>query len=270
MVSLHVFCFDLMGYNIGESSRAQSILRAQTWSITLECNDGSLIQKCKEGDTKAFYALVQRYQKKLFSVAFGMVHHPDDAMDVVQEAFLKAYRYLPKFQGNSSFYTWLYRIVVNLCIDFLRKEGRYRSVDYDDALEITESKATMELPGPGLPCEGNPMESLKNKELGEQIWSAIQCLSPNHRAVITLREIEQMSYEDIAATLECSKGTVMSRLHHARAKLREILNSYVQSGESISKKEQLKNTPVPSKSSPANERLPSIAAKSGIRDTVHH
>lgn len=190
-------------------------------------DDGTLVQRCLDGDDSAFQSLVQRYQKKLFATAFGMLHHAEDALDIVQEAFLKVYRYLPKFQGNSSFYTWSYRIVVNLCIDFLRKEGRQHKQDYDDCIQQSEHKLGEHhlcTTGSGY----DPIKAYNNKELGEQILQAIDTLSVSHRSVIILREIEGMSYEEIAQTLQCSKGTVMSRLHHARAKLRQALSSYVQ------------------------------------------
>tara|TARA_B100000609_G_scaffold199604_1_gene204826 strand:+ start:10675 stop:11424 length:750 start_codon:yes stop_codon:yes gene_type:complete len=195
--------------------------------VSDKLDDQNLVQRCRDGDKHAFRILVARYQKKLFSIAFGMLHHPEDALDVVQEAFLKVHRYLPKFQGNSSFYTWIYRIVVNLCIDFLRKESRHQAMDYDDGIQHN-SETQQALEGMLLCSQAvDPIKALKNKELGQHIIKAIETLSPNHRAVISLREIEGMSYEEIAQTLECSKGTVMSRLHHARAKLRQQLQQYV-------------------------------------------
>lgn len=213
-------------------------------------DEASLVEQCRKGDKKAFCYLVERYQKKLFSVAYGMLHQPDDAMDVVQEAFLKVHRHLPNFQGNSSFYTWMYRIVINLSIDFIRKEGRHQSTDYDDTnLQNQESPISDEALLPSRSgC--NPVEALKNKELGAQIRKAIDNLSPNHRAVIVLRELEGMNYEEIADTLECSKGTVMSRLHHARSKLRVILEGYLKAGENIKKE------PAPSEKGSKKQKEP--------------
>ncbi|MCB9638709.1 MAG: sigma-70 family RNA polymerase sigma factor [Myxococcales bacterium] len=202
-------------------------------SAEVELDDETLVQRCREGDEESFRCLVQRYQKKLFSAAYGMVHNPEDALDLVQEAFLKAHRYLANFQGNSSFYTWMYRIVINLCIDFIRREGKHQTLDYNDTLQHNRDNIPDEQQGiGGLPPE-DPVRALNNKELGEQIWTAIRCLSDNHRAVIVLRELEGMSYEDIAQTLKCSKGTVMSRLHHARAHMRRLLEGYIQAGRGI-------------------------------------
>ena len=209
---------------------------------TVQYDDKKLVQRCHEGDSEAFQIIVRRYQKKLFSIAYGMLHHPEDALDIVQEAFLKIHRYLPNFQGNSSFYTWSYRIVVNLCIDFIRKDSRYSTLDYNDSVQhdspISQQKGEFFFTN-----SINPIQALKNKELGQQIWTAIGTLSPNHRAVIILREIEGMSYEELALTLECSKGTIMSRLHHARAKLRVVLSQYLVSGESIDKNHQYDEKP---------------------------
>ena len=193
--------------------------------IPVERDDEMLVKDCQAGDEEAFRLLVQRYQKKLFSVAFGMVHHAEDALDIIQDAFLKAHRNLPNFQGNSSFYTWIYRITVNLCIDFLRKETKHQALDYDDTLHHETHQPENAPIGGSAPA--SPSDALKNKELGQQIWSAIQRLSENHRSVILLREIEGMSYEEIAQTLQCSKGTVMSRLHHARSHLRKFLEDYL-------------------------------------------
>ncbi len=199
-----------------------------TWGLALVKDDDELVNNCLTGDPKSYHQLVTRYQKKLFSVAYGMVHQVEDALDLVQEAFLKGYRNLSKFQGQSSFYTWIYRILINLCIDFLRKEKRQHMEDYDDTMQQNTSVGSMFLTLQPGAHHRDPLNAVSNKELGEQIWCAIQDLSDNHRAVIVLREIEGLSYEEIAATLGCSKGTVMSRLHHARARLRLSLGTYVE------------------------------------------
>ncbi len=196
-------------------------------------DDEKLVQCCLAGDQKAYQDLVRRYQKKLFSVAYGMVHQVEDSLDLVQEAFLKCFRNLPKFQGQSSFYTWIYRILINLCIDFLRKEKRQPTEDYDDAVQrMSAAEGLFPSTRPSQQCY-NPDKAMSNKELGEQIYAAIECLTVNHRAVIILREIEGMSYDQIAEQLDCSKGTVMSRLHHARSRLRQVLTQYIEHEESI-------------------------------------
>lgn len=196
-------------------------------SSPLEADDKTLLRRCRQGDEQSFRKLVYRYQKRVFSIAFGMLHNTEDALDIVQEAFIKVHRHLEKFHGTSSFYTWLYRIVVNLCIDFLRREGRHTSMDYDDTIQHQEEC----LQGDtsllrGIP-QGDPVKVLQNKELGEQIMMGVERLSANHRAVILLREVEGLSYEEIARVMQCSKGTVMSRLHHARSNLRKYLRGYL-------------------------------------------
>lgn len=205
--------------------------------------DEALVNRCLTGDQKSYHTLVTRYQKKLFSVAYGMVHQVEDALDLVQEAFLKGFRNLSKFQGQSSFYTWIYRILINLCIDFLRKEKRQQVEDYDDTLKhVAAPNSSFPTLEPGA-HNRDPLKAVSNKELGEQIWGAIETLSENHKAVIVLREIEGLSYEEIAEALSCSKGTVMSRLHHARARLRQALGTYIERGNSPEKADDQSTPP---------------------------
>lgn len=191
-------------------------------------DDETLVQCCLTGDQKSYQLLVGRYQKKLFSVAYGMIRHTEDALDLVQEAFLKGFRSLSNFQGQSSFYTWIYRILINLCIDFIRKEKRQVVQDYDDTMLQKAEEDNPAFSTRSSSFHQNPFHAISNKELGEQIWNAIDTLSENHRLVILLREVEGLSYEEIAETLQCSKGTVMSRLHHARSRLRQALEKYVE------------------------------------------
>jgi RNA polymerase sigma-70 factor (ECF subfamily) len=196
----------------------------------LEQRDRKLVARCQKGDNEAFRTLVEKYHKKAYSIALGMVHNPEDAMDITQEAFIKVHKYIDNFKGSSSFYTWLYRIVINLCIDFLRREGKYSNVGYDDTLphgsdptaESTLSHTSDEVLNPG--------QELGRKEVGEKILAAIEHLSANHRAVIVMREVEGLSYREMAKILGCSQGTIMSRLHHARFKLRKMLKDYMNTG----------------------------------------
>ncbi len=187
--------------------------------------DAALVEQCKAGDRKAFQTLVERYQRKVYTIAFGIVRNHDDAMDVTQDAFVKVHRYLPNFKGDSSFYTWLYRIVVNLCIDRKRRATRAAEVDYDDALEHSSDAAA----GPTLASTyiESPQKALARKELREQMGVALGKLSDSHRKILVLREVEGMSYEDIAETLGVAKGTVMSRLFHARKNFQKALSRYL-------------------------------------------
>jgi len=188
----------------------------------LEPKDLELVSRYRDGEQRAFELLVKRYQRKVYSLAYGIVHNPEDAMDVSQEAFVKVHRYLDKFQGSASFYTWLYRIVVNLCIDHLRRAGRAYSVEYDDAIDRSQGvlAATDIVPS----RQGtDPRQALGDKETLGHINDGLAQLSPNHRAVIMMRELEGLSYKEMAEIMECSKGTIMSRLFHARKRLQSYL-----------------------------------------------
>ena len=153
-----------------------------------------------------------------------MLHNSDDALDVVQDAFIKAHRYLDKFEGNSSFYTWLYRIVMNLAIDHIRKAKRSRYVDFNDALGHSPDDAPVgeESLLPRI-LGANPHKSLARREIREQISAALETLSDNHRAVLIMREVDGLTYEQMSAVMECSKGTIMSRLFHARKNMQKCL-----------------------------------------------
>ena len=182
-------------------------------------DDHRLVAQAQAGDQQAFEMLVQQYQRRVYGVAFGMLHNAEDAMDVTQEAFIKVHRYLGRFKGTSSFFTWLYRITVNLCIDHLRRQTKAHTVDYDDALDHGDE-------GDGvLPwsADHDPGRTLERKELRAQIEQALSKLSPNHRAVIVMREVEGLSYTEMADVMECSKGTIMSRLFHARRRMQVAL-----------------------------------------------
>ena len=192
-------------------------------------DERQLVRAAKRGDEKAFRTLMERYRRKVYSIAYGMVHNPEAAYDICQEVFIKVYRYLGSFQGSSSFYTWLYRISVNLSIDWLRKQGRHDLVDFDDSLLRREPDGAEALAVPKMQ-DADPLKALARKELRDQIGKAFESLSEKHRAVLLLREVEGLSYDEIARALKIHKGTVMSRLHHARRNLQRALRTYVQSG----------------------------------------
>jgi RNA polymerase sigma-70 factor (ECF subfamily) len=180
--------------------------------------DEALIRATLGGDEGAFRELVERYKARAFGVASGIVGNRDDALDVVQESFVKAYFKLKEFRFGSGFYTWFYRLLVNQAIDRWRKTSRSGEVPLDEGW----------LPGDATPPDPlarpeTPEEAAMNRELGTILQEAIAALPEHHRAVIILREVEGMAYEDIAKTLRCSTGTVMSRLHYAREKLKNAL-----------------------------------------------
>jgi RNA polymerase sigma-70 factor, ECF subfamily len=181
--------------------------------------DNALLARAAAGDQQAFRELVERHQRKAHAVAFGLVRNPEDAREVVQEAFLRVYRHLNEFAGQASFGTWLYRIVVNLAIDTLRKRAPGQRIELEDHTDLEGAPAEL------IPSRGayDPHETLGRKRLVEAMQSALDRLPPYHRAVILLRELEGMSYEEMAQALNVSKGTIMSRLFHARKKMQAML-----------------------------------------------
>jgi RNA polymerase sigma-70 factor (ECF subfamily) len=189
------------------------------------------VEAAKRGDREAFRTLFERYHRRAYALAFGVVRHQDDALDVVQDAFIKAHKYLDKFEGNSSFYTWLYRIVMNLAIDHIRKHRRVRPVELDEQrLEDATSDADGLLP---RLLGGNPGRALMDKEIRQRIDVALGELSENHRSVLVMRELEGLSYEEMAQAMGCSKGTIMSRLFHARKNMQRRLVDLVDNAKPV-------------------------------------
>ncbi len=197
-------------------------------------DDRELVEAAKKGDRNAFRALFERYQRRAYSLAYGVVRNPDDALDVVQDAFIKAHRYLDKFEGSSSFYTWLYRIVMNLSIDHIRKNRRSRAVDFSDQTVKEDDGRVGEDDLLPRILGGNPGRALQDKEIRARIEAALSELSDNHRAVLVMRELEGLSYEEMARVMNCSKGTIMSRLFHARRNMQKrLLDLYDASPEMV-------------------------------------
>lgn len=171
-----------------------------------------------EGRDVAFEELVNRYKMKSYSLAYFLVGNADDALDISQEAFIKIYRNIHRFRWKSSFGTWLHRITYNLCMDFLRSRKRKIELSYQDGIRIPDGELDVQSTG-----EPSPFRNLMRGEVKRSVWAAINRLAPRLRSVLVLREIQDLSYGEIAEVLGCSKGTVMSRLHYARKKLRKIL-----------------------------------------------
>jgi RNA polymerase sigma-70 factor, ECF subfamily len=178
--------------------------------------DRELIQRAQRGDDPAFAELVERHQRRAYSIAYGLVRDEEDASEIVQEAFLRVYRGLDGFNGAATFFTWLYRIVKNLSIDLMRRPAWQRELSSELAEEQVDALFLARL-------GGDPEDTLRRRELAEAVGEAIEALPSYHRAVIVMREVEGMSYEEMAVAAGVSKGTIMSRLFHARKKLQRTL-----------------------------------------------
>ena len=180
-------------------------------------DDRALVDRAARGDRDAFGVLVRQHQDRVFNIAYQVVRNREDALDVGQEAFVKAFASLPSFKGESSFTTWIHRITVNLAIDCLRRRRRAGPTGYDDRL------ARPQVAEADLAVPEDPGSALEARQVRSLLARGIQALPPAHRAVLVLREIEGLSYEQIAQAVGCSLGTVMSRLFYARRKLQKVL-----------------------------------------------
>ena len=198
--------------------------------------DLELVKRAQGGDEAAFRSLVERHQRRAFAIALGLVRHEQDARDIVQDAFLRVHKSLPSFQGSSSFFTWLYRIVTNLAIDLVRRPGRNTDELEEDRQRISQPGHTPEQPDPMWVSRidgADPVDVLRRKELADRMRTAIDALPSYHKAVILMREVEGLSYEEMAEAMQVSKGTIMSRLFHARQKLQKALaDCYAEENES--------------------------------------
>ena len=182
-------------------------------------DEAALVARAKAGDAAAFSELVRHYDRRVFRMAKQITQNDDDAEDVLQEAFLKAYTHLDDFQGNSKFYTWIVRIAVNEALMKLRKRRSDRSVPLDEPIDTGEDEVAREI----AVWEDNPEDVYSREELAELLDEAVQSLRPAYRTVFILRDIEEMSIEETAQALGLSISAVKSRLLRARLQLRERL-----------------------------------------------
>jgi len=185
-------------------------------------DDKSLVQACRAGQTEAFGILVRRYQDRLYPTILRLLGSPEDAQDVLQDALVRAFEKLDQFQGESSFYTWIYRISVNLALSEYRK---HRQRGHDRKSDPSTFSLAAE-PADDSP-ETDPAFAMERVERELLVQSALNELAPDHRAVVVLKDFDGRRYEEIAALLEIPVGTVRSRLHRARGELRDRLRSLV-------------------------------------------
>jgi RNA polymerase sigma-70 factor (ECF subfamily) len=190
-----------------------------TSTVTPAFDESALVARAKAGDTSAFSDLVKHYDRRVFRMAKQITQNDDDAEDVLQETFLKAYTHLADFQGNSKFYTWLVRIAVNEALMKLRKRRSDKTVPLDEPIDTGED----EMPREVAVWDENPEESYSREELATILDEAVRSLKPAYRTVFILRDIEEMSIEETAEALNLSISAVKSRLLRARLQLREKL-----------------------------------------------
>ena len=187
-------------------------------------SDAEVIQQVRDGDRDAFRHLVERYQQRAFGLALRVLRNEEAARDAVQDAFIKAYSALDRFEGRSGFYTWFYRLVMNQCLDARRRDKGDRHVEYEEGGAVEAQPEASELPVPEV--EGvrfEPAAEAMRGELRRELAAAVEALPDNARETLLLREVEGLSYAEISEALEIPKGTVMSRLHYARKTLQQTL-----------------------------------------------
>ena len=191
------------------------------WAEDAE-EDRALLIETLDGKSDAYGRLFEKYRQRVFGVVYRILHNEEEALDVVQDAFIKAYQSLDGLRGGGSFYPWLRKIACHLAIDNSRSRKRRQAVEFDDALHGDSPDETFR----GVkPAAAQPSESLEAAELNAVILKALDSLSPSHRAVFVLHAVEDMSYKDISESLDCPLGTVMSRLYYARRELRSQLEA---------------------------------------------
>ncbi len=181
--------------------------------------DTEMLKAVLAGDNTAYRGLVEKYQGRVYSMVYGMIRNREDARDIAQDAFIKAFRNLSSFRLESSFYTWLYRIAMNLAIDHTRKRKRREASGFDESIASRDETGSVAEIHHG----DSPRRQLERKQLFAQIMEAMDKLPGDQKQVILLRELEGLSYKEIAEVMDVPEGTVMSRLFYARKKLQKLL-----------------------------------------------
>jgi len=189
-----------------------------------EVEDVLLVRSSQEGDLRAFDELVRRYQQRVYATVYHMTSNHEDADDLTQESFIKAYKALKRFKGDSSFYTWVYRIAVNRTINFLKQRNRrsfHMSLNDMDMQVEKDADLLMFI------SDKTPRRDVRLNELQEKLNEALMKLSESHRLTVTLHDIQGMSHEEIGKIMDCNTGTVRSRLFYARQQLQAHLSEYL-------------------------------------------
>ena len=184
----------------------------------MDHEETEMISRCQQGDQEALKEIFDKYHKKVYRIAYGVVRHREEALDIVQEVFIKLFRSIKNFKGKSHFYTYLYRMVMNTAIDHARKTGKQfiSSLDEEGSFEPSDE------------LEKGPERILLQKELEEKVKWAMEKLPAEQRAALIFRDVEGLSYQEMAEAMGCSIGTVMSRLHYGRKRIQEFLKDYVE------------------------------------------
>jgi RNA polymerase sigma factor (sigma-70 family) len=196
---------------------------AETHSSQQQPDEALLVEHARKGDLAAYDDLVRRYQERIYATVYHMTANHEDANDLAQEAFIKAFQALKSFKGGSSFYTWVYRIAVNKTINFLKQRKNRNQLSLDDLDLNAEHDPDLV----ALISEKTPRREVNLSELQEKLNTAMLKLSDAHRLVVTLHDVQGLSHEEIAKIMECNIGTVRSRLFYARQQLQAYLSDYL-------------------------------------------
>ena len=192
-------------------------------AATRNTEEMELVKRARQGDMGAYDDLVRRYQERIYATIYHMTSNHEDANDLAQEAFIKAYQALKSFKGGSSFYTWVYRIAVNKTINFLKQRKNRAQISLNDLDFNAEHDPDLV----ALISDKTPRRDINLAELQEKLNAAMQKLSEHHRLVVTLHDVQGLSHEEIAAIMDCNIGTVRSRLFYARQQLQAYLSDYL-------------------------------------------
>lgn len=210
--------FPIWSIRMPETKRKLELLSTDELELI---DEDELISRFQNGDTTAFNTLVLKYQNRIAKLIYRHIHDAETTKDLCQEVFLKAYLSLPKFKGESAFYSWLYRIATNSCIDYIRQQNRRKTVGFDDLPDGPEEYLLVSK----LP---SPSHMIEMEELGDIIDKAVNQLPPKQQRVFRLRYEKKLQIKEVAVLIKRSEGTVKTHLHHAHRRLRELLRPYIE------------------------------------------